>query len=119
VHRGVLLGLHLGDHLRVRLSKGLSPVLRRVEHVLEVLTVRLAAVARRDALAHGGVVPLLHFNSARDPLLVAGKGGHSVVMMHELDLPLPDGRNHVEGLPLLSLVDACQVLRHLRLRVIN
>ena len=37
--RGVLLGLHLRDHLRVRLSEGLPPVLRGIEHVLEVLAV--------------------------------------------------------------------------------
>jgi hypothetical protein len=28
MNRGVLLGLHLRDHLRVRLSEGLPPVLR-------------------------------------------------------------------------------------------
>ena len=65
------------------------------------------------------MIALLHLDVTSDPILVAGQGRHGigrdtmlVVMMHQVDLALPDGGNHVEGLPLLSLVHPSQILRH-------
>jgi hypothetical protein len=65
------------------------------------------------------VIALLNLDVTSDPILIAGKGRHGigsdamlVVMMHQVDLALSDCGNHVEGLSLLSLVHASQILRH-------
>ena len=65
------------------------------------------------------MIALLHFDVTSDPILITGQGRHGigsdamlVVMMHQVDLALSDCGNHVEGLSLLSLVHASQILRH-------
>ena len=68
----MLFSLNLRDHLRMRLSEGFSPVLRRVKHVFEILSIGLAAITSRATLAHGGVVSLFHLDCSCNSLLIAG-----------------------------------------------
>ena len=125
--RRVLLGLHLRYHLRVRLSESLPAVLRWIEHVLEVFTVWLTAIAAWSTFTHWSVIALLYLDvTSSDPILIAGKRRHGighdtmlVVMMHQVNLTLSNSRNHIKGLPLLSLVHTSQILGHVRLSIVN
>lgn len=94
-HWGMLLRLYLRHKLRVGLCKCLAVVLGRVEHVLEILSLRVASI-----------VGALHLYGGGDPLILAERadvGGS--VLMEEL-VCLTKCRDHVESFALLSLIDS-------------
>lgn len=95
----MFLGLNLRHKLRVRFSIRVTVVFWWVEHILEVFSLRVTSGISDRAL-------LRQLNGSCDSLIL-GEGWHvgrlPVIVMVQ-DFILSNCRNHIQSLPLLSLI---------------
>lgn len=122
----LLFSLDLRYNLRVRLGVSISSILGWVKHVFEVFPVRLATIIPWYSFTHGCMRDLMDFDCACYPLLSCWQRGQCIrnnrmlmLMMHQIYFTLANSRYHVEGFPFFSLVNSSQILRHVRLSIVN